>query len=257
MTQVSHSWSRDNLAAVPSLLTTGSRAGSASMAVPLTTMVGPTRHPALWPMLSVMVNRMHQFADEVPTNGGFRLQDLPNQVSLNIDVSAQWQAGRLRAALRSNRSTQDNRQEARELADFTATVQAVSIGWSLGSAGDVGIDLARESQTAKERDETTRVKRLTLNASMRPRPATSLTAGLSVLHSRPTGATASLNTDQRIELSQGVSLWRDGGGAPRGQFFLRYGRITSLTPDFAALASGARVGSRQWTIASGLNFRVF
>jgi hypothetical protein len=252
-TQVSQSWNRDNLDRVPSVLTTTGRTTTANVAIPLNTMGGT---PKPWaPLLIVSLNRTHQLADGLPTNGAFRPQDLPDQVTVVGDASAQWQTGRWRLTLRTNRSDQDNRQELRERADFVAAAHTVGLGLTLGSKADVGVDVSQERAESKERDETTRGERLTLNASLRPLTHTQLLVAVSALRSRPAQGAASYNGDQRLELSQGINVWKDGSGTPRGQLFLRYGRTTSLVPDFT-LGGVSRVGRRQWTLASGLNLRV-
>jgi len=253
-TQLSQSWTRDNLGRVPSVLTTTGRTLTANIAVPLTTMGGTTKSWA--PVVIVALNRTHQLGDGLPTNGAFRPQDLPDQVSLNGDLSAQWQMQRWRLTLRTNRSDQDNRQELRERADFVAAVHTLSVGMTLGNAADVGLDVAQEHATAKERDETTRGERLTLNATLRPTTTMQLLLALSALRSRPPQGRASYNGDQRAELTQGITGWKDASGTPRGQLFLRYGRTTALVPDFT-LGGLARIGRRQWSLASGVNLRVF
>jgi hypothetical protein len=255
--QVSQLWNHDNLGQVASVLTTNGRGSTASLALPLSALGDARRHPAFFPTVTVALNRTHQFADRMPVNGAFRDTDLPNQVSLNGDASAIWQAGRVRLTLHGNRSAQDNRQALREAADFAAGVNALSIGTNLGTRGDVAVDLGDEFQTAKERNESTRVRRVTLNGTFRPLPNTSLLGALSLLHTRPPTGIATVNSDQRLELSQNVNLWA-GPGASRGQLFLRYARTTSRLPDFtSAVFQGAHVNREQWTIASGLNLRLF
>jgi hypothetical protein len=75
---------------------------------------------------------------------------------------------------------------------------------------------------------------------------------------RPVGA-ATVNGEGRFELSQGVGLRAGSIGEQRGQVFLRYARTVSLIPDqaFGALAPFVRAMRQQWTLASGLNLRLF
>jgi hypothetical protein len=161
--QLSQSRNRDNLGRVASALTTLGLASTASVAVPTAQLLGVRSRSALFPMLTMALNRVHQFADGIPPGGAFRPSDLPDQLNSIADVSAQWQVGRLRLAIRSNGVNQDNRQEQREKADFASGVRVVSLGATLGSRGDISVDAADEFQTAKERSETTRVRRVTLN----------------------------------------------------------------------------------------------
>jgi len=138
-------------------------------------------------------------------------------------------------------------------------VRAISLGAPLGTMGEVSIDAGDEFQTARERDETTRLRRFTLNGAFHPRTTTNLLAALSLIRNKlPTGV-ATLTSEQRLELSQGVRLGPGAGGEQRGQIFMRYARTGSLLPDISVLgvASPALVHRAQWTIASGLNLRLF
>jgi len=195
----------------------------------------------------------------VPVNGAFRASDLPDQVSGTGDVAAQWQAGRVRLGLRVNQVGQDNRQETRENADFASGVRALSVGTNLGSRGDVSVDAADEFQTAKERNETTRVRRLTLNAAFRPHTTTNLIGAVSVLRNRQPSGLATVNTEQHLELSQAFAPWPRPDGSQRGQLFVRYARTGSLLPEvsIAGATSPTFVHQAQWTVSSGLNVRLF
>jgi hypothetical protein len=262
--QVSQGWTRDNLARVASVLTTDGRSTTANVAVPLPMLFATATHaPRPWlPTLTVALNRMHQFADGTPTNGAFRPTDLPDQVNVNGDASASWQTSRLRVTLHANQSVQDNREDQRQNADFEAGVYAVSVGTPIATAGDLSLDLGHEYQTSRERDETTRTKRLTLNGTLRPRGATGVAMAWSIVDTHPPIGSSSVNTEQRLELSQGVNLGLggDASGAPRGQLFVRYARTASLLPDATILgvpSIAPRVSRAQWTVSSGFTVRVF
>jgi hypothetical protein len=223
----------------------------ASLAMPLAALAHFAGRQLWLPTLTGTFNRTHQFTDGVPTNGQFRPSDLPNQVSAAADVALAWQVNRYRLTLRGNRSAQDNRQELREQADFEAGVLALSLGANLGARGDVSVDLGNEYQLAKEHDERTTTRRVTVNSSLVPRPGTGVVVALSVLHiRRPIGA-ATLNSEGRLELSQGIGL--RSSGEQRGQVFLRYARTVSLVPDpaFGALAPFIRAMRQQWTFCLG------
>jgi hypothetical protein len=259
--QVSQAWNRDNLGHVQSILTTLGTISTATIAVPIAQVAGVHSHATLLPMFTIALNRTHQFADGVPVNGAFRPSDLPDQVSSIGDIAAQWQIGQMRLSLRANQANQDNRQDTRQNADFDSGVRAISIGAPFGTIGDLSIDAGDEFQTARERDETTRVRRLTLNGSRHPRATTNLLAAFSLLRNRPPTGAARLNSEQHLELSQGFSLWPEasGGDAQRGQVFVRYARTGSLLPDVSVLGvtNPAFVHRAQWMIASGLNLRLF
>lgn len=260
--QVSQNWTRDNLGRVQSLLTTRGSATTASLLIPVAA-VGGTRlqkYAALLPMLSFTFNQTRQAADGTPVNGEFRPTDLPDQLNSIGDATATWQAGATRLAVHVNAANQDNRQPTRENADFDSGVLGLSIGRALGTRGDVSLDLGNEYQTARERDETTRTRRVTVNASFRPRATLNALAAFSVTDVRAPAGTTSVNTEQHLELSQGFNLWSAPAGDPqRGQLFARFARTGSLAPSFAATGVVAPValGRAQWTVATGLNLRLF
>ena len=256
--QLTRSFGRDNLGHVASILTTNSRVAGANLAVPVAAVVGASTHAAWFPTLTVVLNQTHQLADATPTNGQFRPTDLPDQVSTANDVAATWLVGRYRVSAHASRAAQDNRQALREHADFDGGVRALSLGTSLGSRGDVALDLGDEYLLAKERGEKTYTRRATFNSAIAPRSGTGVVAALSLLHTRPPLGVATVNTEARLELSQAVSL-RPAGGEQRGQAFLRYARTTSLFPDpaLAALSPFVRALQQRWSLASGLNMRLF
>ncbi len=260
--QLSQSWTRDNLGNVQSVLTTRGASTTASLAVPVAALGGARlqQHAALFPMLAFTFNQTRQVGDGTPVNGAFRPTDLPDQVNSVGDATATWQAGTTRLSFHANAATQDNRQPTRENADFDSGVLGVSVGRALGTRGDVSLDVGNEYQTARERDETTRTKRVTMNGSYRPRTTFNVIAAFSVIDVRAPAGTTTVNTEQHLELSQGFNLWPAPAGEPqRGQLFLRFARTGSLVPNIAATGVVAQAASdrAQWTVATGVNVRLF
>ncbi len=257
--QLGWAWSRDNLARLATILTTLSRSNTATVAVPVAPLLHITKGVAWWPALSFSLNRVHQLGDALPTGGVFRAQDLPDQYNTNRDVAAQWQIGRWRASIRQNRSVQDNRQDTRQRADFRAGSDMVSLGLSVGASADIALDVGDDFQRSEERGEQTDTRRITLNTNLRRGQGTSLLLAVSVLNTQPPTGASTINNEQRVELTQPLSFWRDGSGGARGQLFLRYGRSTARLPDFLQAATNplAQVTQRQWAVSSGLNLRVF
>lgn len=259
--QVARAWGHDNLGRVTSVLTTDDRATTGNFAVPLATLFHVTTRGAWLPTLTTQYNETRQFAATTPQNGQFRPVDLPDQSSTNADGAAAWQAGRVRVTLHANRSSQDNREQARENADFTAGVDELSVGTSVGARGDVSLDLGDETRTSKERGETTRARRVRLNSSLTSSAGTGVLAAMALIRTRQPTGSASLDTEERLELSQAIRLWTGAGTPDRGQLFVRYARTTTRLPlPGAVLAPPAPVDlslRQQWTLATGLNVRIF
>ncbi len=257
--QLALTCSRDNLAAISSLLTTRTEAQTAGAALTLARLLRVRRGAAWLPILTWTLNSTHQFGADVPVGGVFAPDQVPNQRSGIRDLGAQWQRGTWRLSLRSNRAEQDNRQPGRVAADFASGSDALSLGWGFGQAGDVSLDLGRDFQESRERRERQATRRATLNTNLRRGPSTSMVLALSLLRTRPPTGPVTFNSEQRVEVMQPLAFLRDRSGGSRGQAFVRFGRTTARLPDFALLATDpfALRRQRQWTVSSGLNLRVF
>jgi hypothetical protein len=99
-----------------------------------------------------------------------------------------------------------------------------------------------------------------MNASFRPRATLNALAAFSVIDVRAPAGTTSVNTEQHLEISQGFNLWSAPAGDPQqGQLFVRFARTGSLAPSLAAtgVVAPAALGRAQWTVATGLNLRLF
>jgi hypothetical protein len=119
--QASAGSGRDNLADVPSLLVTRTRARTLTAALPLGVLVRAEPHEWWWPALALTWQGTTQRGDAIPENGGFRdASQLPNQYTGTLSANAGWQRAGWFAAYRYNRSVIDNRQFQRERADFIA-----------------------------------------------------------------------------------------------------------------------------------------
>lgn len=249
---------RDNLAGIASLLTTRTETRSAGAALTVARLLRTTRHAAWLPLLTWTFSHTHQFGADVPVGGVFAPDHVPDQASELRDLGAQWQHGAWRLAMRSNRAEQDNRQPGRVAADFASGSDALSIGWGFGQAGDLALDLGHDFQESRERRERQATRRATLNTNLRRGQSTSIVLALSLLRTRPPAGPVTLNSEQRLEVTQPLSFLRDRSGGTRGQAFVRFGRTTARLPDFArqALDPLALLRQRQWTISSGLNLRV-
>ncbi|WP_411281109.1 hypothetical protein [Gemmatimonas sp.] len=257
--QVAASQSRDNVGRILTILSTRDRSTSGNLALPVATLVRMRRYRALWPILTLSVNRAAQQAASIPVGDTFRPQDIPDQVNTLSDASAQWQLATWRVSVRRNRSHQDNRQISRELSDFSAGSDVVSVSGFFGTQADVSLDLGHDRQRSEERREQSTTNRATLNANLRRGRQTSVALALSLLRTTPPTGPTTLNSEQRAELTQPLAFWRDASGGARGQLFVRYARTTARIPDFlrAALDPLALLSQQQWSIASGLNLRVF
>jgi hypothetical protein len=255
--QIAHARSGDNLDHIPSVLRTVQRTSTAALSVPLAQLVSAQKSARWWPMLSWSMNQVHALANDLPVNGSFRPVDLPDQVSTNNDIGAQWSLGTWRLGYRHNRSNQDNRQSGREKADFSTSVDALSVGVAARATLDVALDGSLERQENVELSQTNRLTRVGTIVNWRLPTRTGFSSAIAVVRSRDEPRTARNTTgDVRFELSQGVGGGA-AGGAERGRLFLRYARQSQHTIPMIAPPPGALGRAERWSVASGFSVRVF
>ncbi len=247
----------DNLANMPSALRTMNRTLNGNASVATQQLPGLKRLGVLAPMLVLTATRTHAMATNQPTNVNFRPQDFPDQVSLNADVSATWQANRWRSGIRLNRSHQDNRQVTRENADITSRVVGPTLAVTITPKWDVALDGGIETQESHEQHQRNRLQRLATTSNWRPFSMTALSLTSTLSRGRDLPRTQK-NTmrDLRIELSQGVKLAHTAG--ERGRLFVRYYALSQRTRRFldAAVSNSDRAAQR-WNVTSGFSLRLW
>jgi hypothetical protein len=252
---------RDNLGAIASVLTSHTDGATANASASLATLLGVRRYTVLWPQLSASWTSAHQFAVAAPASNDFRPQDLANQASTVLDATSSWQRGAWRASVHHTRSTQDNRQVGRELADFAGATTAVSVSSAVGTSFDLSVDGGIELQRNLERDERNRVRRIGTAINWRATSVTALSANVTAATSLTPPSTHDVtNMELRFELSQRVPFSRRTGESRGGQAFLRFARssVTAVPFSIDSLAPAPRATTRmQWTLNSGLSLHLW
>ena len=253
--QASAGSGRDNLADVPSLLVTRTRARNLTAALPMGALVRATPDAWWWPALALTWQGTTQRGDEIPENGGFRdASQLPDQYTGALSANAGWQRAGWSAAYRYSRSVIDNRQFERERADFTANGHAATVSFSSGARLMVAVDLAHERQRSLEDDASATSRRMGGQADWRPFGRTSLAAGASLVHTRDDASTQrGRDLQMRLEASQGFNLWARSVEESQARAFVRWAR-SGIT----LRAAGIRQPDlTQWTLNAGMSLRVF
>jgi hypothetical protein len=246
---------RDNLAGVPSLLITRTRARTASAALPVSALMRAQPDEWWWPALAVTWQGTTQAGDAIPDNGGFRdASQLPDQYTGALSANVGWQGGGWSVAYRYGRSVIDNRQFQRERADFITDGHAATVNVSSGARLTVAIDLAHERQRSIEEDVSATSRRLGGQADWRPFGRTSLAAGASLVHTRDESSTQrGRNLEMRLEASQGFNLWARSASESQARAFVRWARS-----GVGLRAAGLRQPDlTQWTLNAGMGLRVF
>lgn len=255
--QASHVRSGDNLAHVPSLLTTDTRVTTTQATAPIAALLHVTSR---WlPMASYSFSQTHQFGAGIPVNAGFTAENVPDQVSTVHDASLQWQAERWRAGYRFDRSVQDNRQPGHERADLSVSTHATTFGLTATRSVDLGLDLSTERQVNLEQAVRGTVERLALTANWRPDPGTGVATTFTASRNADAPRTQRAgNTELRVELSRALALGHRAQQGARAQAFLRYARQSANTTQFLQpLFTQPPAARAAWTISSGVNFLVF
>ncbi len=249
-----HSRRSDNLDDIPSILTTQTRLNELSLAMPLGWVIGQTGNAWL-PQLSYTLNRVHQFGEGVPGNGGFSASHIPDQLSAIHGVAAQWYHAAWQFVYRFDRSTQDNRQQGRQNADFERTAHTATLGLTPWRRLQLAVDASNEEAVSEGIDETSEVRRLGANATVQLAGRTALTLfGSQSWTTDPfDGGAECVIRQMRLEFSQGVSLWSRTGGAATGRLFVRFAHQRG---DLFGLAGTGAMPSA-WTVNTGFNFSLF
>jgi hypothetical protein len=84
---------------------------------------------------------------------------VPDQVSRNQNLTAEWQLRNSRFGYRFNRSYQDNRQTGRENADLRNLTHGLWFGINPSQKFDVNLEVNAEDAFNRETDRTDRLRR--------------------------------------------------------------------------------------------------
>jgi hypothetical protein len=243
----SHARSRDNLDGVPSILTTRTRRNAGNLALPLGQLGAPGTQRAWLPLLTLSLDRTHQFGDGVPPDSGFAASHVPDQVSVQGSLGLDWSGERWRFGYRHNRSDQDNRQPGRERADLRAEAHQLTLAFTPLAAFDLGFDLGHEESESVEQQRRERTRRYGLNTLWRitERMTLAANASQSERHDEPrTGESEDWSADVQW-------AWRFERDGMSGQLYLRWYDQESSAFDRLFGFATERAG---WTLTTGVNF---
>lgn len=221
-----HERGEDNLADVPSILTSLTRRTSGQFAVPLAALHGPSRsRSALLPILSWTWDSTRQRAEGLPENGDFEPSALPDQVSTSSMLSADWQLPAWRFGCRWNRSLQDNRQQGRERDDLENSALGLVVGLSPRAGLDVTVDVSHERSRNHATEARYEIVRGILGVTVKTgrRSVLSLSAG-ATSEGDEAGSNRSRNLDTDAQWSVEFKDAETGRLSLDGQFFIRYAR---------------------------------
>jgi hypothetical protein len=240
---------RDNLARIPSILTTRTQMQTGSVAVPLVALFSS----ATWlPLVSYDLAQTTQAGQGVPVNSEFVATHVPNQRSANHSLGIQWQRTGWSAGYRLNLTHQDNRQPGREKADFATSVHNVSLA-AMGTRADVSLDFGLDGATNEELSQRTATRRAGSVIDWRLTSALTITGAYSYTGLTMADTTRQRVSDGRLEVAQRLPLVRLSARSSPGQLFVRFSRHdeTLSAPLTAA------IDRHTWYVSTGLTLGVF
>ena len=254
----SHQRFHDNLENLRSVLTTLSRRSNLIIGAPLGSLLGNTRQPSPWlPRVSYSYDEVHQYAPSLPIGGAFELNPstIPDQLSRNQSLTADWQWKKSRFGYRFNRSFQDNRQTARERADLRNFVHGFSVGINTSPKLDLNVELNAENALNKETNRTDRVLRVGPSVNWRVTANLALALTLSgTAAGDAAGTSRNRNADVDVMWSYRFAIERNRNRRVQGNLFLRYARRYTSSID---TIFGYNNLTRLNTLNTGLSFTFF
>jgi hypothetical protein len=248
----------DNLGNIPSILKSLSRRTNLNFATPLSSILGNPAKPSPWlPRISYIFDEFHQFGASIPVNGGFEVNPstVPDQVSTNQNLTADWQLKKMRFGYRFNRSFQDNRQIGRERADLRNLVNGFTFGINPSAALDLNFDVNAENALNKEMSRTDQRLRLGSNINWRMTQKMIVVATSSFTGTGATGGAAkNRNVELDLQWSYQWAMQKSRFKKVQGQFFIRYANRYARSRDSLFHIDNLL---KLQTLNLGLNFTFF
>lgn len=250
-TQLSYSWDRDNLADIPSILTTKTRRAAATVTVPVMGFGAPS-----WsPLVTYTLDRTHQFGAGVPIDGGFNESHVPDQVSTQHAAGIEWRTTTWRGGYRFDRSLQDNRQIGRTLSDLFNMANTITAGATPRPGLDLDLELGFDKAENREFTQIDLTKRVAFSGTWQMATHSLLTGALSRIGMRDRdGAGESIATEMHLQFSRTVAFVPSNPRVLSGQLYVRAARQSSLA---LQLLFGVDERRSNWTLNTGFNLRVF
>jgi hypothetical protein len=231
---ITHLRFNDNLGNVPSVLKSLSRRTGVILGTPLSSLFGNPSKPSVWlPRVSYSFDDVHQFGASIPVNGGFEVSGtIPDQVSTNQSLSADWQVKTVRWGYRFNRSFQDNRQPGRELADFLNTTNAWTVGLQPNQKIGFNLEISWNSAVNREQPRTDHTLRVGPSINWAMSRSMSLAASYSATRLGNL-ANTSRSFDGEADIQWSYRLAVDKGNLKKvqAQFFVRYSNRYAFSRD--------------------------
>ncbi|MEW6365306.1 MAG: hypothetical protein AB1714_11810 [Acidobacteriota bacterium] len=252
----SYTRGNDNLAGVTSVLKTLTRRANGQFAVPLPAVFSVSGlRGQLFPRVGYSYDRTHQYGASMPTGGDFDPSSVPDQVSTNQILTADWQLANWRFGYRLNQSFQDNRQIGRAGSDLKNRVNSMTLGVTPHKKLDVSFDLSSERSLNYETGARYQIWRSTAALSLQTTLRSMLTLTIGTTFE---GDVAKSNDSRNIDLdaqwAAGFSKQKDRFRKFDTQFFIRYAQRYASSYDHVFITENL---TRLQTVNAGLKITFF
>ena len=257
--QATYTESKDNLDRVTAMQQAMTQASGAVVSAPLAALLRATTKAAWLPVVSYGRQQSHQFGTGLAANASFAPSDIPDQLNLVQDVTAQWQVGAWQLGYHFSHATQDNRQPGREKSDFTADIHGISAAVTTPSHVDLGVQLNLEQNDNLEFMQRSLLQRVNVTARWNANPLLTLDGAISVSANADDGAGHDTRVSEiRAGAAQSFTLWQTRDNTPNGQLFLRFSTQSSRLNQYGLpLLPPPSQSGAMWFVSSGLTLRVF
>lgn len=246
--QFEQSWQEDNLDNVATIPKTKTRSTSFSLGLPIKSMFNTEK---VWvPNLNYSYQRVHQFGANVPIPelSGFDPTEIPDQISTDHQLSAEWSSQNWSLSYTFSHSSQDNRQPSREFADFITTDHQLAFSLQPTSTLQLNVGYGLNRANSVEEGITRVTHGPTLGLTWQFLPNASLALNYNLTINRD-----SLNQSfARSDAFEAALNWQfQLGQSGTGNAFLRFSRQTNLNRDNQF---GFSSNAKTTTVTAGVSF---
>jgi hypothetical protein len=248
----------DNLADVPSILKSVTRAYRVNVSFPAAMLFrGKIAKSPLLPRVSYGFDRTHQFGEAIPVGGGFEFapEAIPDQFQTNQTLGLEWTLGKFSFGYNYNRALTDNEQLTRETADQLNQVHAVKFGFNSGARFQTSVELNRESAFEREFNKTSRTWRVGTSMTWQIDKRFTWTGNLThTIAGDIENIARNRNVEFDTQLAFTFGVEKSKFRKVQTQAFIRFADRLAITRDFAA---GTRDRTRVQIINAGITITFF
>lgn len=258
--QLRHTWTEDNLDDIATILTTKTRNATINFGFPLRSLFSGTRLDAWWvPTINYGFGWTHQFSPNKPSSDpdGFRLDNIPDQLDITHTTGANWSGAWWQWSLSYQflHSFQDNRQQGRDLADFTNYAHLVTLSLCPHATFSFTIGGGWTDAINQERKLTRMTRTGNIGFDWQFLPNWALTGTYSYTDEDDSSSFSigrSFLLDTQISRTFEVPLY--GTKKVPCRFFLRHALQSTLARDRVFLVA---TDSAVWTVDAGVSVSLF